>query len=107
MKIRKNDNVMVIAGNDSGKTGKVLKVFRKDSKVIIEGINLHKRHTKPSQSNPQGGILEKEAPIHVSNVLLVDPNNNQPTRLGSQIILDEKTGKKKRVRVSRTSGEMI
>jgi len=107
MKIRKNDNVMVIAGNDRGKSGKVLKVFRKDSKIIIEGINLHKRHTKPSQSNPQGGILEKEAPIHVSNVLLIDPNNNQPTRLGSQIILDEKTGKKKRVRVSRTSGEMI
>ena len=98
---------MVIAGNDRGKSGKVLKVFRKDSKIIIEGINLHKRHTKPSQSNPQGGILEKEAPIHVSNVLLIDPNNNQPTRLGSQIILDEKTGKKKRVRVSRTSGEMI
>lgn len=107
MKIRKNDNVMVIAGNDRGKTGKVLKVFRKDSKIIIEGINLHKRHTKPSQSNPQGGILEKEASIHISNVMLIDPNNNQPARLGSQIILDEKTGKKKRVRVSRTSGEMI
>ena len=107
MKIRKNDNVMVITGNDKGKTGKVLKVFLKDSKIIIEGINLHKRHTKPSQSNPQGGILEKEAPIHVSNVMLVDPNNSQPSRLGSQIILDEKTGKKKRVRVSRTSGEMI
>ncbi len=107
MKIRKNDNVMVIAGNDRGKTGKVLKVFSKDSKIIIEGINLHKRHTKPSQTNPQGGIIEKEAPIHSSNVMLIDPNNNQPSRLGSQIILDEKTGKKKRVRVSRTSGEMI
>ncbi len=107
MKIRKNDNVTVIAGNDRGKTGKVLKVFGKDSKIIIEGINLHKRHTKPSQTNPQGGIIEKEAPIHISNVMLIDPNNNQPARLGSQIILDEKTGKKKRVRISRTSGEMI
>ena len=107
MKIRKNDNVMVISGNDRGKTGKVLKVFRGETRLIIEGINLRKRHTKPNQSNPQGGILEKESPIHISNVMLIDPNNNQPTRLGSQIIMDEKTGKKKRVRVSRTSGEMI
>ena len=107
MKIRKSDNVMVVAGNDKGKTGKVLKVYLKESRVIIEGINLRKRHTKPSQSNPQGGIIEKEAPIHSSNVMLIDPNNNEPARLGSQIILDEKTGKKKRVRISRTSGEMI
>ncbi len=107
MKIRKNDNVMVIAGNDKGKSGKVLKVFPSDSRVIVEGINLRKRHTKPSQKNPQGGILEKEASIHVSNVMLVDPKNNTPTRLGSQIILDEKTKKKKRIRVSRISGEMI
>jgi large subunit ribosomal protein L24 len=107
MKIKKNDNVMVISGNSKGKTGKVLKVFPKDQRVIVEGINLRKRHTKPSQSNPQGGILEKESPINVSNVMIVDFNNNQPSRLGSQIILDEKTGKKKHVRVSRTSGEMI
>src|SRR3989337_68116 len=101
MKIRKNDNVMVVAGNDNGKTGKVLKVFPKNSKVIVEGINVRKRHTKPSQRNPQGGILEKEAPIHVSNVMLLDPKSNEPTRLGSQIILDEKTQKNKRIRVSR------
>jgi large subunit ribosomal protein L24 len=107
MNIRKNDNVIVIAGNDKDKTGKVLKVFPKISKVIIEGINLRKRHTKPSQKHPQGGILEKEAPIHVSNVMLLDPKTNEPTRLGSQIILDEKTGKKKHQRVSRVSGEMI
>ncbi len=107
MKIRKNDNVMVIAGNDRGKTGKVLKVFPSISKVIVEGINIRKRHTKPSQKNPQGGILEKEAPIHVSNVMLIDPKTNEPTRLGSQIILDERTKKKKRVRISKVSGEMI
>lgn len=107
MKIHKNDNVMVIAGNDSGKSGKILKVFPNKSRIIVEGINLRKRHSKPSQKNPQGGIIEKEAPINVSNVMLIDPNNNEPSRLGSQIILDEKTGKKKRVRVSRTSGEMI
>jgi len=107
MKIRKNDSVMVISGNDRGKTGKVLKVFPKNSKVIIEGINLRKRHTKPSQKNPQGGIIEKEAPIHASNVMLLDPKTNEPTRLGSQIILDENTGKKKRARISRSTGEMV
>lgn len=107
MKIHKNDNVMVISGNDRGKTGKVLKVFPKNSRVIIEGINLRKRHTKPSQKNPQGGIIEKEAPIHVSNIMLLDPKTNEPTRLGSQIILDENTGKKKRARISRSTGEMV
>jgi large subunit ribosomal protein L24 len=107
MKIKKNDNVMVISGNSRGKTGKVLKTFPKDERVIVEGINLRKRHTKPSQKHPQGGITEKEAPINVSNIMLIDPNNNLPSRLGSQIILDDKTGKKKHVRVSRTSGEMI
>ncbi len=107
MKIRKNDNIVVIAGNDRGKTGKVLKVFPKTSRIIIEGINLRKRHTKPNQKSPQGGILEKEAPIHVSNVMILDPTNNEPTRIGSQIILDEKTGKKKIARVSKATGEMI
>ena len=107
MKIRKSDNVMVISGNDKGKTGKVLKVFPKVSRIIVEGINLRKRHTKPTQKSPQGGILEKESPIHVSNVMLIDSKTNEPTRLGSQIILDEKTGKKKRTRVSRVSGEMV
>ena len=107
MKIKKNDLVMIIAGNDRGKTGKILKVFPKANKVIIEGINMRKRHTKPTQKNPQGGILEKEAPINASNVMMLDPKTNEPTRLGAQIILDEKTGKKKRARVSKASGEMI
>jgi large subunit ribosomal protein L24 len=107
MKIRKNDNVIVISGNDKGKTGKILKVFPKKSRVIVEGINLRKRHTKPSQKSPQGGIIEKEAPINASNVMLLDPKTNEPTRLGSQIILDENTGKKKRARISRSTGEMV
>jgi large subunit ribosomal protein L24 len=107
MKIHKNDNVMVVSGNYKGKTGKVLKVFPKDNKVIIEGVNLRKRHTKPSQKNPQGGIVEKEAPIHVSNVMIIDSKTNEPTRIGKQIIIDEKTGKKKRVRVLKTSGDML
>lgn len=107
MKIRKNDTVMVISGNDKGKTGKVLKVFPKESKIIIEGINLRKRHTKASQKNPQGGIIEKEAPINASNVMILDPKTSETTRIGSKIILDDKTGKKKIVRVSKVSGEMI
>jgi large subunit ribosomal protein L24 len=107
MKIRKNDMVMIIAGNDRGKTGKVLKVFPKKYRLIVEGINLRKRHTKPNQRNPQGGILEKEASIHASNVMILDPKSNEPTRIGSRIILDEKTGKKKITRVAKVSGEML
>jgi large subunit ribosomal protein L24 len=107
MKIRKNDMVMIIAGNDRGKTGKVLKVFPKKYRLIVEGINLRKKHTKPNQRNPQGGILEKEASIHASNVMILDPKSNEPTRIGSRIILDEKTGKKKIARVAKVSGEML
>lgn len=107
MKIRKNDMVMVISGNDRGKTGKVLKVFPKELKIIIEGINIRKRHTKPTQKKPQGGIIEKEAPINASNVMILDPKTSEPTRIGARIILDDKTGKKKIARVSKASGEMI
>lgn len=107
MRIKKNDMVMVISGNDKGKTGKVLKVFPKAYRVIVEGINIRKRHTKANQKNPQGGILEKEGSIHASNVMILDPKSNEPTRIGSQIILDEKTGKRKIARIARASGEMI
>lgn len=107
MKIRKEDNVIVIAGNNKGKTGKVLKVFPKTNRVIIEGVNLRKRHTKPNQNNPQGGILEIEAPIDASNVMLLDPKKNEPTKIGKKIIIDDKTGKKVRERVSKLTGEML
>lgn len=107
MKIRKNDNIVVIAGNSKGSTGKVLKVFPKKNRVIVEGVNLRKRHTKPNQANPQGGIIEMEAPIDASNVMILDPKKNEPTRIGSKIIIDDKTGKKKIVRVSKTTGEML
>ena len=107
MKIRKNDNIIVIAGNSKGSTGKVLKVFPKQNRVIIEGVNIHKRHTKPSQDNQSGGIIEKEAPIDVSNVMVLDPKSNEPTKIGSKIIIDDKTSKKKIVRVSKKSGEML
>lgn len=107
MKIKKNDFVKVIAGNDRGRTGKVLKVFPKENRLIIEGVNIRKRHTKPTQKNPQGGIFEKEAPIHISNVMILDPKTNEPSRIGAKIILDEKTGKKKSARLSIKSGEML
>jgi large subunit ribosomal protein L24 len=84
-----------------------LKIFPKKKRVIYEGLKIIKKHTKPSQKNPQGGIIKKEAPIHISNVMLLDPKTNERTRVGSKIILDENTGKKKIVRVSKKSGEMI
>jgi large subunit ribosomal protein L24 len=102
MRIRKNDKVRVIAGNDRGKEGKVLKVFPGSNRVIVEKVNLIKRHMRPSQTNPQGGIVEKEAAISVSNVMLVCPQTQQPTRLGIRILSDGT-----RVRVSKKSGEMI
>ena len=105
MKIRKNDNVMVIAGNARGKSGKVLKVYPDRERLIIEGVNLIKRHSRPSQKNPQGGIVQREASIHVSNVMLIDPKTNEITRVGSKVIKDDTTGKKKRMRVSRATGE--
>ncbi len=107
MKIKKNDNVIVISGNYKGQTGKVLKVFPKKNRVIIEGVNIRKRHTKPNQQYPNGAIVEKEMPIDASNVMLVDPKTNKPTRIGKKIIIDDKTGKKKSVRVAKVSNEML
>lgn len=107
MKVKVKDTVKVIAGAYKGKEGRVLKIFRATNRVIVEGVNIKKRHTRPNQTNPQGGIIEKEAPIQVSNVMVLDPKSKQPTRIGMQVILDEKTGKKRRVRVSRASGEML
>jgi large subunit ribosomal protein L24 len=107
IRIKKEDMVQVIAGNDNGKKGKVLKVFYETERVIVEGVNLRKRHTKPNAQNPQGGIIEKELPIHVSNVMFIDPKKNEPTRIGSKLIVDEKTGKSKVARVSVKTGEML
>ena len=107
MKIHKNDMVMVIAGNARGKTGKVLKVYPDRERIIIEGVNIMKRHSRPSQKNPQGGIVQREGTIHVSNVMLIDPKTNEVTRVGASVVKDETTGKKKRMRVSRASGEMF
>ncbi|MFA6233297.1 MAG: 50S ribosomal protein L24 [Bacteroidota bacterium] len=107
MKIKKNDMVMVIAGNSKGKSGKVLRVYPEKERIIIEGVNLVSRHRRPTQANPQGGITRQEAPVHVSNVMLLDPKSNVPTRVGKAAITDENTGKIRFVRRSVASGETI
>ena len=101
MKIKKGDQVIVITGRDKGKTGEVTKAMPKESKVLVSGINLVKRHTKPTQENADG-IISKEAPIHVSNVALIDPKSGKATRVGIKV---EKDGSK--VRVAKKSGEVI
>ena len=100
MKIKKGDQVIVITGRDKGKTGEVIKAMPKENKVIVQGINLVKRHTKPTQESA-GGIISKEAPIHVSNVALIDPKSGKATRVGFKI----ENGQK--VRVAKRSGEVI
>jgi len=102
MKVVKNDTVMVISGNDKGKRGKVLKVFPKTERVVVEGVNFIKRATRPSQKNPQGGIVEKEAPIAASNLMVVCPKCDTPSRVGRQVLTDGK-----RVRTCKSCGEML
>ena len=88
--VRKNDLVQVIAGKEKGKTGKVLQVFPKKDRVLVEKVNFIKRHSRPSAKTRQGGIIQKEAPVHVSNVLLVCPKCNQGERMGNKILEDGK-----------------
>ena len=94
MNVAKNDTVEVISGEDKGKRGKVLKTFPAKNRIIVENVNFIKRHTRPTQKNPKGGILEKEAAIHVSNVLVVCPKCGSPTRVGHKRLAD---GAKERV----------
>ena len=101
MHVKKGDKVMVISGKDKGKQGTVLAAFPKKDRVLVEGINIMKKHSKPSQLNPQGGIISQEAPIHVSNVMPLDPKSGEPTRVGFK----EVDGKK--VRVAKKSGETL
>ncbi|MBP5240506.1 MAG: 50S ribosomal protein L24 [Bacteroidales bacterium] len=101
MHVKKGDTVKVIAGDDKGSVGRVLKVYPEKNRAIVEGVNIVKKHTKPNAKNTQGGIVEKEASIHISNLMVME--NNVPTRIGRRI--DEKTGKL--VRYSKKSGEVI
>jgi large subunit ribosomal protein L24 len=102
MKVRKGDTVKVIAGDHRGKIGRVLKTFPEKNRVIIEGVNLIKRHSRPSQKNRKGGIVEKEGPINVSNVMYYDLRTNAPSRVGYKHLADDK-----KVRINKKSGEII
>jgi large subunit ribosomal protein L24 len=103
MRIRKNDQVQVIAGRDKGKRGRVLQVLPEKDRVVVEGVATIKRHTKPNpQKNVKGGIVEREGSIHASNVMLVDPESGKPTRVGAKFLED---GRK--VRVARKSGAVV
>lgn len=100
--IKKNDTVVVLAGEDKGKIGKVLKVLVEKNRALVEGVNMVSKSTKPSAKNPQGGIVKQEAPIHISNLSLVDPKSGKATRVGIKVTED---GKK--VRIAKKSGEEI
>jgi large subunit ribosomal protein L24 len=99
-KIKKGDRVIMLAGKDKGRSGQVTKVMPKDGRLIVSGLNLVRRHTRPSQADPQGGIKSREASVHVSNVAIVD-NNGKPTRVGFRL----EDGKK--VRFAKSTGEVI
>ena len=98
MNLIKGDKVIVIAGKDKGKTGAIQKVDPRSNRVVVEGVNLRKKHKKPTQANPEGSIVEIYAPIDASNVMLVDPKTKKPTRIGHKIV------KGKKVRVAKASG---
>ena len=103
MSIRKNDQVIVRAGKDRGKKGRVLSVVPEKNRVVVEGVNMIKRHTRPNpQKNIKGGIVEREAAIHASNVMIVDPDTSEPTRVGKKVLSDGA-----RVRIGRKSGAVI
>lgn len=106
MKIKKGDTVKVIAGKDKDKEGKVLSIMKKDNRVVIEGINMITKHTKPSAQNQNGGIMQKEAPIDISNVMYV--HKGKATRIGFNRVPDDKRpGKTKAVRIAKSTGEVI
>ena len=86
MFVKTGDKVRVISGKDKGKEGTITKTLTKDNRVIVEGVNMVKKHQKPNNEFPQGGVIDKEAPIQVSNVMLIDPSNNEPTRVGSKVV---------------------
>jgi large subunit ribosomal protein L24 len=103
IRLRKNDLVEVIAGKDAGKRGRILKVLRDEGRVIVQGVGFIKRHTRPNpQRNIKGGIAEREAPIHVSNVMLVSPEDDKRTRIGARVLEDGT-----RVRIARRGGAVL
>jgi large subunit ribosomal protein L24 len=101
MKLKKKDRVIILTGKDKGKTGEIIAVMPKENRVVVSGVNMMARHTKPSQTNPQGGIVRKEATIHASNVAHIDPKDNKATRVGFKLDKGAKT------RVAKRSGAAI
>jgi len=101
LKIKSGDVVRVIAGDHKGAEGKVVRVYKEKNKAVVEGVNMVSKHTKPSAKNPQGGIVKKEAPIHISNISLIDPKSKQTTRVGI------KTEGDKKVRFSKKSNQVL
>lgn len=106
MRIKKNDLVEVITGKNRGKRGKVLRVFKETNRVLVEGVNILKRHERPTQANQQGGITEREHPVNASNVMLVDSKTNERTRIGRRVA-EGSNGKKTYERVAKKSGDVI
>lgn len=101
MKIKKHDNVVVIAGKDKGKTGKVLRAFPRENAVVVVGVNIRKKHQRPQKSGQKGQVVEKAMPIDVSNVMIADPGTGKRTRTGKKLVAD------KYVRISKKSGKEI
>jgi large subunit ribosomal protein L24 len=101
LKIKSGDIVRVIAGDHKGSEGKVLRVYREKNKAIVEGVNMVSKHTKPSAKSPQGGIVKKEAPLHISNIALIDPKSKTATRVGMKVEGDKK------VRFSKKSNQVL
>ncbi|MEE3036961.1 MAG: 50S ribosomal protein L24 [Bacteroidota bacterium] len=101
--IKKGDTVKVIAGNSKGQEGKVVEMHISNNRALVEGVNMVSKHTKPNAASPQGGIVKQEAPIHISNLMLIDPKSGEATRIGRKI--DEKSGKL--TRYSKKTGEVI
>ncbi len=100
--IRKGDTAIVISGNDKGKKGKVLEIIREKNRAIIEGVNMITKHVKPSANHPEGGIDKTEAPLHISNIMVVEPSNGEPTRIGRKL-----NDENKMQRFSKKTGELI
>ena len=100
--IKKGDTVVVNTGESKGQRGRVLEIYRKKQRALVEGVNIISKHTKPDAQNPQGGIMKKEAPVHISNLMLIDPSSGEPTRTGKKY-----NDNKKLVRYSKKSGEEI
>ncbi len=101
MYLKKGDKVIVISGRDKGKVGEIQKVLPRTNRVVVDGVNIRKKHQKPTQQNPQGSVVEVYAPIHASNVMIVDPKTKKPTRVGYKVVKDKK------VRFAKKSGQVL